>query len=92
MYKTCDILKPFSFLPLHIDEGNDLVEIHAYKTGAKDLKGKYISVKINNKFFKKVKTDKYGIAKLSMPLKYKSKTVKLTAQYKKNIVSEKIKF
>ncbi|MBQ9025670.1 MAG: hypothetical protein IJ104_04735 [Methanobrevibacter sp.] len=92
IYERCEILKPLKIQVFNPYTESEDVEIYAYKSGGKALAGKYITIKINNKFVKKVKTNKNGYVAFSIPTKYKSSTFKLTAHYKKNIASAKIKF
>lgn len=90
-YSICMIYKPLSISYLNLHYGKAQITIQAYKKGGKILKNKYITIKINDKFVKKVKTNKYGVANFKIPKKYKPKTYKLTAKYKKNSITEKIK-
>ena len=47
--------------------------------------------KINKKFVKKVKTNSKGVATFKIPKKYKPKTYKITAIYKKYSTYKKIR-
>ena len=89
--KQIKIVKPLQIISSKIQYGKDKVKIQAYKAGGKPLAKKIITIKINKKVIKKVKTNKKGIVEFKLPKKYKPNTYKLTAQYKKNIVSKKIK-
>jgi hypothetical protein len=72
-------------------QGNAEIRIQAYKKGGKILKNKRITIKINGKFVKKVKTNKYGYVDFKIPKKYKPKKYRLTVKYKKNSLTERIK-
>lgn len=85
------ILKPLNIIPTNVKYGSAKVKIKAYKAGGKALAGKYITIKINKKTVKKVKTNKKGIAVFKIPKTYKPKTYKITAIYKKNRTSQKIR-
>ena len=71
--------------------GTAKIKVQAYKSGGKVLAGKYIKIKINNKFVKKVRTDKKGIASFKIPAKYKQNSYKITAVYGKHTTSKTIK-
>lgn len=89
-YRDFEILKPLNIVTNYTYYGGS-VKIQAYKAGGKPLAYKYISIKINGKFFKKVKTNKNGIAKVKLGSKYTPKKYNITAVYGKNKVSKKIK-
>ena len=92
IYSKCRILKPLSIYAPDNYAESDFVDLDAYKSGGKALSGKFITIKINNKFFKKVKTDKYGYARFNIPNEYKSSNLKITAQYNKNIDTKIINY
>ena len=89
-YYDFKILKPLNIVTSSIYYGGS-IKIQAYKAGGKPLAYKYISIKINGKFFKKVKTNKNGLAKVKLGSKYTPKKYNITAVYGKNKVSKKIK-
>ncbi len=73
-----------------------LVLTATLKKGKKAIKGKYVTFKFNGKTYKKVKTNKYGIAKLtikkSVLKKLKvGKNVKYQATYLRDIVKKSVK-
>lgn len=91
-YRQLEVVKPLkisSAKKLHY--GTAKVKIQAYKSGGKVLANKYIKVKINNKYVKKVKTNSKGVASFKIPKKYKPNTYKITAIYNKYTVSKKIR-
>lgn len=90
-YEYPMIYKPLDISHINLHYGKAEITIQGHKKGGKILKNKYITIKINNKFVKKVKTNKYGVADFKIPKKYKPKTYTITAKYKKNSISEKIK-
>ena len=89
-YSDFEILKPLNIVTSSIYYGGS-VKIQAYKAGGKPLAYKYITVKINGKTFKKVKTNKNGLATVKLGSKYTPKKYTVTAVYGKNKVSKKIK-
>ena len=89
-YYDFKILKPLNIVTSSIYYGGS-IKIQAYKAGGKPLAYKYISIKINGKFFKKVKTNKNGLATVKLGSKYTPKKYNITAVYGKNKVSKKIK-
>lgn len=86
-----DILNPLKIVSSKLHYGKANVKIKAYKAVGKPLVNKVITVKVNNKAVKKVKTNKNGVAVFKMPKKYKPNTYKITAQYNKDSISKKIK-
>lgn len=85
------IINPLKIVSSKLRYGNANVKIKAYKAVGKPLAKKVITIKVNNKVVKKVKTNKKGVTVFKMPNKYKPNTYKITAQYKKNAISKKIK-
>ena len=86
-----DILNPLKIVSSKLHYGKANVKIKAYKAVGKPLVNKVITVKVNNKAVKKVKTNKNGVAVFKMPKKYKPNTYKITAQYNNDSISKKIK-
>ena len=86
-----DILNPLKIVSSKLHYGKANVKIKAYKAVGKPLVNKVITVKVNNKAVKKVKTNKNGVAVFKMPKKYKPNTYKITAQYNKDSISKNIK-
>lgn len=91
VYKSCSIFKPLYITHDKLYQGNAEIRIQAYKKGGKILKNKRITIKINGKFIKKVKTNKYGYVDFKIPKKYKPKKYRLTVKYKKNSLTERIR-
>lgn len=86
-----DILNPLKIVSSKLHYGKANVKIKAYKAVGKPLVNKVITVKVNNKAVKKVKTNKNGVAVFKMPKKYKPNTYKITAQYNNDSISKNIK-
>ena len=86
-----DILNPLKIVSSKLHYGKANVKIKAYKAVGKPLVNKVITVKVNNKAVKKVKTNKNGVAVFKMPKKYKPNTYKITVQYNKDSISKNIK-
>ena len=91
-YRQLEVVKPLKISSAKkLYYGTAKVKIQAYKSGGKVLANKYIKVKINNKYVKKVKTNSKGVATFKIPKKYKPNTYKITAIYNKYTVSKKIR-
>ena len=91
-YRQLTVVKPLKITSAKkLYYGTAKVKIQAYKSGGKALAGKYIKIKINKKFVKKVKTNSKGVATFKIPKKYKPKTYKITAIYKKYSTYKKIR-
>lgn len=67
------------------------VDINTYKSGGKPLANKYVSIKVNGKFVKKVKTDRNGHALFLMSSNFGPGSYKVTATYKKCSDTERVK-
>ena len=89
-YETPMIYKPF-YITYTKNQSKAQLTIQSRTKGGKLLKNKYINVKVHNKFAKKVKTNKNGVAEINIPKKYTAKTYKITVRYKKTSVTETVK-
>lgn len=91
-YRKLTVVKPLKITSAKkLYYGTAKVQIQAYKSGGKALVGKYITIKINKKIVKKVKTNSKGVATFKIPKKYKPNTYKITAIYNKYTTSKKIR-
>lgn len=77
--------------PDSIYYGSAKIKLQCYGEKGKVLANKYLTVKVNGKALKKIKTNKKGVAYIKLSKKYTPKNYKITVTYMKYKITQKVK-